>query len=138
MNWTEIDRTKVVAAVVQAADGVRFVAVGVCGDQVAEPLVDYVRQRCDHVLWPRAASRVRALIEAGETYAAIAEYFDHVGSRWDEERLQVHVIARVDDPAWSTPPTGSRSDPARAAQRTPPQSSTRRSGSRPYPRRYSD
>jgi hypothetical protein len=53
-----------IAAVVHAADGVRFAAAGEWANDVMPPLVRYVRQRADHVLWPSAALHVRALIEA--------------------------------------------------------------------------
>jgi hypothetical protein len=86
-----------IAVVVQAADGVRFVAAGRCADDVSEALVVYIRDRCDDVLWPRDASRVRSLIEAGRYFTAIAEYFEHVGARWDEERLEIHGISEGQD-----------------------------------------
>lgn len=92
MNRGETDCTTAFSAVVRAADGVRFVAVGRGPDEVAELLVNYIRARCDDVLWPCDASRVRTLIDAGEPYAAIDEYFEHVGSRWDEERLE-HIAS---------------------------------------------
>jgi hypothetical protein len=86
-------QSTIFAAVVRAPDGVRFVTAGQWADEMAPALVDYVQQRCDDVLWPSAASSVRALIAARKPYAAIAEYFKHVGSRWDEERLEFHVVA---------------------------------------------
>jgi len=97
MNRGGTERTTAHSAVVRAADGVRFVAVGRGPDEVARLLVDYIRGRCDHVLWPCDASRVRTLIDAGESYAAIDEYFEHVGSRWDEERLFCHPEERSDE-----------------------------------------
>ena len=81
-----------IAAVVRAPDGVRFVTKGQCADEVAAALVNYVRGRCDDVLWPHTAPRVRALIEARQYSAAIRAYFEHVGSRWDEEWLEIHVV----------------------------------------------
>jgi hypothetical protein len=86
------DSAPLIAAVIEAPDGVRFVAAAERAEQIAELLVDYVRGRCDDVLWPAAASRVRALIDAGESYAAIDEYFAEVGSRWDEEWLAPMLI----------------------------------------------
>jgi hypothetical protein len=100
MSQRDIDRTTMVTAVVQASDGIRFVAAAQSADHVAEGLIEYIRRRCDDVLWPRAAARVWALIEAGELYSAIGEYFEHVGSRWDEERLQIHVVGHGYDLAW--------------------------------------
>lgn len=86
--------TTTIVAVVQASDGVRFVAAGKCADEVAELLVDYVCRRAEHVLWPGAAMRVSALIEAGDLNGAIAAYFENVGSRWDEERLHTYATTR--------------------------------------------
>lgn len=86
-----------VSAVVWAADGVRFTATGASVEQVTAALTDYVRARCGHVLWPRDAQRVRALIERGQSEAAIAVYFDKVGARWDAERLEVHVASERSD-----------------------------------------
>ena len=88
------DRSITITAVVHAPDGVRFVAAARSVDRVVSALVEYVRRRCDDVLWPSAAPRVHALIEARRPYAAIAAYFEHVGSRWDEEGLVIHVTAR--------------------------------------------
>jgi hypothetical protein len=85
------DFSAVVTAVVHAPEGVRFVAAGRSPEQITAALEDYVLQRCDDVLWPSAARRVRELIEARDPDAAIASYFANVGSRWDEERLAIHV-----------------------------------------------
>ena len=87
--------TAKMVAVVQASDGVRLVAGGQSADEVADLLVGYIRRGCDDVLWPRAAARVRAFIDAGDSYAAIEEYFEHVGARWDDERLVVLSEASV-------------------------------------------
>ena len=75
-------------AVVHAADGVRFVAVSACAGGLAGQVIGYIRERCDDVLWPPAAARVRALINDDKPYAAIAMYFENVGERWDAERLE--------------------------------------------------
>jgi hypothetical protein len=77
-------------AVVCAADGVRFVAVG---DHLADligQLADYVRARCDDALWPSAAQQVRTLMDDGLPCAAIHLYFSRVGDRWDREYLTLH------------------------------------------------
>jgi len=76
-------------ATVRAADGVRLVVTADnLFDRTAQ-LANYVRERCDYVLWPAEADRVRALIDTGEPEAAIELYFEHVGERWDEERLEI-------------------------------------------------
>jgi len=94
MTRAETVHSTTVAAVVQAADGVRFVVAGRWADEVVPALIGYIEQRCDDVLWPRAASDVRMLIEARQPHAAIAAYFEHVGARWDEEYLELHVLAQ--------------------------------------------
>jgi hypothetical protein len=86
--------TTTLVAVVQASDGVRFVAGGNTADEVAALLVDYISRRAAHVLWPLTASRVAELIDAGNVNAAIAEYFANVGSRWDEEQLHTYSTTR--------------------------------------------
>jgi hypothetical protein len=80
-------------ATVRAADGVRFVIVSPCAHEIARSLVEYVRARCDDVLWPEPARDVHALIAAHQSYAAIAAYFEHVGERWDEESLELSLIS---------------------------------------------
>ena len=85
-------RVAAVTAIVHSADGVRFVTTGVCPDAVASRLADYVRERCDDVLWPDAASQVRAMLDVGNSYAAITLYFERVGERWDDERLELVTV----------------------------------------------
>lgn len=81
-----------VVAVVHAEDGVRYVAAGQWAEDVAPALVEYVRQRAEHVLWEDAHARVRALLAADLEPDAIATYFEHVGSRWDDERLEIYTL----------------------------------------------
>lgn len=81
-----------IAAVVHAADGPRFAAAGEWAADVAPALIGYVRERCGDTLWPADAEQVHALIASREAYAAIAVYFDRVGSRWDDERLDLYVV----------------------------------------------
>ena len=76
-------------AIVQAADGARFVTSAHCPSALMEQVVGYILERCDYVLWPSVTSEVRALIDDDRPYAAIATYFAHVGERWDEERLEL-------------------------------------------------
>ena len=80
-------------AVIHAADGVRFIAAAHHPAVLASRIVDYIRERCEYVLWPAAAREVRALIESNRPYAAIALYFENVGQRWDEERLELGGLA---------------------------------------------
>jgi hypothetical protein len=77
------------SAVVHAADGVRFAASARRAEELAAQVVGYIEDRCDEVLWPKVARRVRDLIAGRRHYAAIALYFAQVGDRWDEERLEL-------------------------------------------------
>lgn len=79
-------------ATVHARDGVRFVARAECPTQLCALIIDYIRERCDHVLWSATAADVRTLIADDKPHAAIAVYFNHVGERWDEEWLRFDGI----------------------------------------------
>lgn len=83
-------------AVIHAADGVRFIAIARHHDALAAQIAEYIRERCDDVLWADDARQVHALLEEGRVVAAIGLYFARVGERWDEERLD------VDAPFWAT------------------------------------
>lgn len=89
----------VFTAVVHDADGVRFVAAAHAWRELEAQVVDYIGERCDYVLWPRAAANVRELIARDSKCAAIAAYFANVGQRWDPERLELldgDVLRAVD------------------------------------------
>lgn len=79
-------------AIVHTADGVCFVASAAWPDVLFARLADYVRGRCDDVLWPDAARRVRTLLDGGHLPAAITLYFAHTGERWDQERLDLVTV----------------------------------------------
>jgi hypothetical protein len=83
-------------ATVLAEDGVRFAARSDRPEQLMSQLVAYIRERSDFVLWPSAAGQVRALVEDGQTHAAVALYFSEVGDRWDAERLELHGMELVE------------------------------------------
>jgi hypothetical protein len=59
-------------------------------------LADYVRTRCDDVLWADAARDVRALIREGHVRAAVSRYFERTGERWDAERLELVTFEDAD------------------------------------------
>jgi hypothetical protein len=88
-------------AIVHSADGVRFVTTGGSSAIVMSRLADYVRERCNDVLWFDAASRVRGMLDAGNLYAAITLYFERVGERWDDERLEL-VSVDHDRAGWTS------------------------------------
>ena len=81
-----------ITAIVHAVDGVRFVATGDDPEAVVSRLADYVCARCDHVLWADAASDVRAMLDIGNLYGAVMLYFERVGERWDDERLELVTL----------------------------------------------
>jgi hypothetical protein len=84
-------------AIVRDAHGVRFVAAAHSPSELEAQVVDYIRERCDYVLWPHAAANVRELIAHDDKGAAIAAYFANVGQRWDVERLERAAIASAFD-----------------------------------------
>lgn len=84
-------------AEVRAPDGVRFSATAHCPDTLSSLIVDYIGERCDHVLWPHDAREVRALIGQNRRDAAIALYFERVGQRWDEESLELELHGSTAD-----------------------------------------
>jgi hypothetical protein len=76
-------------AIVSGPDGIHFAAAGADEGTMIAGLVRYIRQRCDFTLWPRDASEVVALLDAGRWTDAIELYFDRVGDRWDREVLKL-------------------------------------------------
>jgi hypothetical protein len=86
---------RLLTATVHARDGIRFEARADNPAKLSALIVDYIRERCDYVLWSSTAEEVRALIAADKLHAAIAVYFSHVGERWDEEWLRVGDILKA-------------------------------------------
>ncbi len=80
-------------AVVHSLDGVRFVTTGHRGDAVIANLAGYVGSRCDDVLSADAGTQVRTLLADGNVLHAIMVYFERVGERWDDERLEWFTAA---------------------------------------------
>jgi hypothetical protein len=76
-------------ATISVGGEVTFVAATDSAPALAARIIDYVRERCDYVLWPREAAAVHASIEAGRLEEAIGLYFSSVGQRWDVERLEL-------------------------------------------------
>jgi hypothetical protein len=84
-------------AIVHFAGGVSFVASAACPDALTRQLAHYVLGRCDDVLWPEAARDVRALLDEGSLTEAITLYFEHTGSRWERERLELVTVGEGAD-----------------------------------------
>src|SRR5262249_54902926 len=103
-------------AVVEAPDGVRFVHSAEQPEEIVERLAKYVSDRCEWVLWPAAATQVRALIENHESSAAIALYFEEVGDRWDDEWLALAGF-KLATPDRSPTPTSRSADVTVRVQR---------------------
>src|SRR5262245_42589925 len=80
---------EMVVAVVHGVGAVCFLAVAPSAERVMHEVADYVRSNAPDVLWARDAWRVRALLDAGETLAAVNHYFETVGQRWDKEWLLI-------------------------------------------------
>ena len=89
MSGVDVPKESELTAVIHAVDGVRFIATARHADALAAQIVGYIRERCDHVLWPNCARTVHTLLADGNVHAAIALYFARVGERWDEEYLDV-------------------------------------------------
>lgn len=85
-------------AVIRAADGVRFSASVAGIAERTSRVLEYVVERCQYTLWPRAAGEVRARIAAGDVDGAIAAYFANVGERWDEEWLELVSTSMCESP----------------------------------------
>lgn len=74
-------------SVVWAIDGPRFAAVAATEDDCLAQICRYVAEQAPWQLWPPSAGRVATLLAAGDQAAAVREYFNHVGERWDAEWL---------------------------------------------------
>ena len=79
-------------AIVHFAGGVSFSASAACPEALSQQIAQYVRGRCDDVLWPNAAQHVRALLDDGKLTEAIALYFERTGARWERERLELVTV----------------------------------------------
>ena len=83
-------------ATVCAADGARFAASASSAAALEERVANYVRERCDDVLWPADAADVHSFIDSGQLDAGIATYFANVGQRWDAEWLELGGVSLGD------------------------------------------
>lgn len=79
-------------ALVHTPREVCFVTAASSNVALERRLAEYVREHARQQLWPDDAGRVEALLDAGDTGAAIWLYFDTTGARWDEETLCIHVV----------------------------------------------
>lgn len=89
-------------SIVCSTDGARFASVAASEQDCLTQIASYVAEQAAPQLWPPSAQHVHELLAAGDTAAAVAEYFRHTGERWEREWL---VRASLDaDPhstAWS-------------------------------------
>lgn len=89
-------------SIVCSSDGARFASVAASEQDCLAQVARYVAEQAAPQLWPQSAQRVHELLAAGDTAAAVAEYFRYTGERWEREWL---VCASLDaDPhstAWS-------------------------------------
>jgi len=89
-------------SIVCAIDGARFVAVGSSEQECLARVASYVAAQAVGQLSPPSACRVCELLVAGDTGAAVSEYFRHTGERWETEWLvttPLHPDSRSN--AWS-------------------------------------
>lgn len=89
-------------AIVHTPDGARLIASALCPEHLAAQIAAYVRRRYDHALRPQIAEQVRLLLRKQLLYAAIALYFDRVGERCGEERLELQGLGFLESPAAGT------------------------------------
>ena len=89
-------------SIVCAVDGARFAAVASSEQGCLAQVATYVSEQAAGQLKAESATRVRELLEAGDAAAAVAEYFQHTGERWEPEWL-VTTALRLDprSSAWS-------------------------------------
>ena len=84
------------------SDGAHFASVAASEPDCLAQVASYVGEQVTAQLWPPVAQHVHELLAAGNTAAAVAEYFRHTDERWEREWL---VCASLDaDPrstAWS-------------------------------------
>jgi hypothetical protein len=81
------------AAIVCAADGVRFLAIGPSRASLLARLAQYVEEQAPRKLGPVEATQVHQLLGSGALEVAVDLYFASVGGRWDEEWLHHEEIA---------------------------------------------
>ena len=89
-------------SIVSSSDGARFVSVAANEKECLAQIASYVAEQAAPQLWPATAQHVHELLAAGDTAAAVAEYFRHTGERWEREWLVCASLNR--DPhkaAWS-------------------------------------
>jgi hypothetical protein len=96
------ENVMVFVSVIWAIDGPRFAAVAPTEEGCLAQIARYVAEQAQRQLWPSSAGRVAALLANCDHAGGVAEYFRHVGERWDLEWL---ATARLSlDPvsgAWS-------------------------------------
>jgi hypothetical protein len=80
------------AAIVFAADGVRWVTVAPSRPALVSRVAGYVREQAPGKLWPEVAFRVHQMLRRNALEAAIELYFASVGDRWDTEWLHTEEI----------------------------------------------
>ncbi len=94
--------TSLCVSIVCAIDGARFIAIAATEQDCLVQVASYVADHASLQLWPSSAHHVHDLLAAGELAAAVADYFQHAGERWEVEWL---VTAQLGpDPragAWS-------------------------------------
>lgn len=76
-------------AVVQASDGIRFVAAASTHAAAVECVAEYVAARAAEALWEPDAEAVHRAMHRGDFENAVARYFRATGKRWDVEQLSV-------------------------------------------------
>lgn len=76
-------------AVVQASDGIRFVAAASTHAAAVECVAKYAATRAAEVLWEPDAEAVHCAMHRDDFEGAVDRYFRASGKRWDVEQLSV-------------------------------------------------
>jgi hypothetical protein len=86
-------------SIVCSSDGARFASVAASEHDCLAQVASYVAEQAARQLWPPSAQQVHELLAAGDTVAAVGEYFRRTGERWEREWL---VSASLDPDRYST------------------------------------
>ena len=89
-------------SIVCSTDGARFATVAASEEACLAQIASYIAEQTARELWPPSVQRVHQLLAAGDTSAAVAEYFRHTGERWDREWLVTTSLdPNLGSTAWS-------------------------------------
>jgi hypothetical protein len=80
------------SATIYARDGLRFRTAANTTAALKREVARYISQRAESQLWEPDAAEVSRLLNIGAVNAAIEQYFDSVGKRWDDEWIILRSV----------------------------------------------